>query len=279
MGRVEVPVELLGPGSPPETLAFVGELNPAKVVEIAGLGVKDFTEDAAADEVKGHELDPVVAAVLHHLAVLARFLGRLDQGPAIVQGHGRRDLGRGVLAVLHGREADRDVPFPRRGGEDQVEVFGFAHPLEVPLPFRVGRGKGLARGDDPLLGPFDLGRDDVAEGFDLDAVDVEEVLDMGRAHAPDSNEADPDDRDRGGLEGRAAFAGNLRQRRAEQRLEAGQGGADAGHSGGGGFKKITAFVGGGIVFHRFLLGGLGSPAIIKDWGQVTQPPNSNSGVE
>ena len=112
VGRVEVAVELLGPGPPPQPLALLGELDAAQVVEVAGLGVKNFAQDPHADEIQGHELDPVIAAVLHHLAVLLGFFGRFDERPAVLEGHGRRDLGRGVLAVLHGRQADRDVPFP-----------------------------------------------------------------------------------------------------------------------------------------------------------------------
>ena len=200
VGRVEVAVELLGPGPPPQPLALVRELDAAQVVEVAGLGVDDLAEQAFADEVQGHELDPVVAAVLHHLAVLLVLLGRLDQGPAILEGHGRGHFGRGVLAVLHGREAHGHVPLPGRRGHDQVELLGLAHPLEVPRAVGIAGRLGLPGLDDPFLGPLDVGRPDVADGLDLDAFDVEVVLDVGRAHAADADEPDLDGGDGRGLE-------------------------------------------------------------------------------
>jgi hypothetical protein len=123
---------------------------------------------------------------------------------------------------------------------------------------RIRRGEGLAGLDDPFLGPLDLGWNDVAKGLDLNAVDVEEILNVGRAHAPHADEADADAGKRSGGESGPAFARNPALI-AEKRLETGQDSAHAGGPGGGGFQKITAVLNagaGGIVFHVILLAGI-----------------------
>jgi hypothetical protein len=208
--RIEVAVELLGPGPPPQPLAFARELDAAEVMEVAGLAVEDLAEDAFADEIERHELDPVVAAVLHHLAVLLVLFGRFDQGPTVLDRHGRRHLGRGVLAVAHGRQANRHMPLPRRRRHDQVEVLGRAHALEIALSVRITGRLRLPGLDDPFLGPFHVGRADVTDGLDLDALDIEVVLDVGRTHAADADEADLDGGDGRGRELRSGLARNGR---------------------------------------------------------------------
>ena len=102
------------------------------------------------------------------------------------------DLRGGVLAGLHGGDADGDVPFPRGGREDQVEVFLLAKTLEVGIAARIARRLGVAGLGDPALNSGHFLRDDVADGGDLDARDFQEVADVGRAHAPHADHAQAD---------------------------------------------------------------------------------------
>ena len=104
--------------------------------------MQHFAEDPLPDQIERHQLEAVVAAILHHDAVPARLLRRLHDRPAVVQRHRGRDLGGRVLAVPHGREHDRDVPFPRRGREDQIQILLGAHPLEVSRSAGVQGGAG-----------------------------------------------------------------------------------------------------------------------------------------
>ena len=95
-----------------------------------------------------------------------------------------------MLAVLYRRGADRDVPFPRRRGVDEVEILRLAEALEVVRSSRIRRRLRLARVHDPLRRALHFFGDDVAERRDADAGDVEEVSDVDGALAADADVAD-----------------------------------------------------------------------------------------
>ena len=107
------------------------------------------------------------------------------------------DLRRGVLAVFHGRHADRHVPAPWRGGVDQVEVLGLAHADEVPVALGVSGRLGLPGLDGRLLGPLDAPGADVACGLQLHALDPQQIPHVGRPLPADADKAHAD-----GLHGR-----------------------------------------------------------------------------
>ncbi len=200
VSRVEVAVSPDRVLRPPEGLAGAAELDAAEVVEVPGLGVEDLAEKAFFHQVEAEHFRAVVAAVLHHNAVAFHFLGRLHERPAVVDGVGGGDLGGGVLARFQGLQADRDVPFPGSGREDEVEVITPAEPLEIPVAPGIAFGLGASGLDTPLLDAGYLFLDDIADGLDFDALDLHEVPHVGRAHAPDSDKPDPDRVDRRDIE-------------------------------------------------------------------------------
>ena len=211
--RIQVAVALRGMGAAPQPLTVGGELHRAQVVVVAALGVEQLPEQALPHQVEHQHLAPIVAAVLHHHAVLALPLGRLDQSPAIVHRVRRGHLRRRVLPVAHGLEAHRHVPFPRRRREHQVELLLGDHAHEVARA-PVVDDRARPAGGDHLVG-VDGGvlRGDVADGFHVHAVEREEVLDVHRTLPADSDEADahPVQRRRG--EQRRLLPGLRRQRR------------------------------------------------------------------
>ena len=164
--------------APPQAFIAGFELDFTEVVLITHLGVHGLAKESLAQHVKHHQLGPVVAAVLHQEAVLLLFLGGLDELPAVLDGLGGRHFGRCVLAVLHGREHHRNVPFPWGRGVDEVEVFLGAEPLEVARSVREGFRFALARFLREPLRSLRLLGNDVANRSQFDPVDTEESLDV-----------------------------------------------------------------------------------------------------
>ena len=201
----------------------------AQIVEVAAFGVQDLAEDALPDHVEDHHLRTVVVAVLHHHAVLLVFLRVLDELPAIIEGHGRRHFGRGMLAVLHGGDAHRDVPFPRRGGEDEVDVLGLAQPLEVARAPAVAGRFLLPCRDDQLLHELHALLGNVADRSHAHARDRQHVADVRAALSADADKADADLRDRRRRETRRQCSRSLwRDRRRSLRAGPGYRGPNDG---------------------------------------------------
>ena len=206
-----VEVAVPGPGvvAAPESLAAVGELDAAQVVEVAALGVEDLAEESLPHEVQAEELGAPVVDVFHHRAVAVRALGGLDELPAAFQRVGGGDFGDRVLAVLHGRDADGDVPAPGGRRVDEVEVLFGAEALEIGLAIGVERRARVPRLFDEAGRALRVLLADVADGGDHAAVDAHEIADVRRAHAADADVADAYlvDGGRGeGLAGRGADA-------------------------------------------------------------------------
>ncbi len=172
-----------------------------------------------------------------------RLLGGLDELPAVLDRVGGRHLRGRVLARLHGGDADRHVPFPGRRGVDDVDVGAFTETLKIQIALEIGIRLGAAGLLAPLLDARRFFLDDVADRLDLDAVDLEEVPDVGGTHAAHTDKRYPDGVDRrhleidqrggaGGLKPGGKPAGRARQARF------GEGGADAG--GGSDLEEIPA---------------------------------------
>src|SRR5438874_3420095 len=215
----------------PEPLPFGAEFHGPQVMQVPALAVQDLPEHALADHVEHHHLHAPVGAVLHHDAVLAVLLRVLDQVPAVLDRVGRRHLSGGVLAVAHRREANRDVPLPRRGVVDQIQVLLLAHAHEVPRTPGVARRAGISGGGDQVLHARDLFRHNVAHGLEDAALDPNQVAHMGTPHPADADEADPDRvHRRGGEEplGRGSRLGPRPGRRSAHRGSAGCGPAQGG---------------------------------------------------
>ena len=162
---------------------------PRRVVQIAALGVEDFAEQSLAHEVQAEKLGAAVVDVLHHRAVAVRAFGGFDQLPAAFKGVGGGDLGDRMLAVLHGGDADGDVPAPGGRRVDQVEVLFGAEALEVGLSVGVERGSGVSRLFDDGGRAFGVLCADIADGGDHAAVDANQVVHMSGAHPADAHVA------------------------------------------------------------------------------------------
>ena len=190
MGGVEVAIARPGVGAPPQSLALVGELDLAQVVQVAALGVQDLSEQPLAHQVEAEEFRPAVVHVFHHGAVAAGALGRLHEPPAVLQPVGGGHLGGRVFPVLHGGDAHRHVPAPGGGGVDQVEVLLGAQALEVALPAGVEGRAGVPRLLDDGGGPLGVGLHDVADGGDDAPVDAHEVAHVRGPHSAHADETD-----------------------------------------------------------------------------------------
>jgi len=106
------------------------------------------------------------------------------------------NLGGGVFPATHRREADRDVPLPRRGGIDQIQFLGRAQALEVAFtPCVCGRFP-LTRFLRHLLRSGASRRIDVAHGAQFHARQAQQVCEMLRSLDADPDEAHPDHRHR-----------------------------------------------------------------------------------
>src|SRR5204862_437162 len=128
--------------------------------------------------------------------------------------------------VAHRGEANRDVPLPRRGVVDQIQVPLLAHAHEVPRTPGVARRAGISGGGDQVLHARDLFRHNVAHGLEDAALDPNQVAHMGTPHPADADEADPDRvHRRGGGEprGRGSTLGARPGRRSAPRGSAGCG--------------------------------------------------------
>ncbi len=174
----------------PQAFAVRRELHAAQVVQIAALAVQNLSEQPAPDEIETEHLRPVVAAILHHHAVAEMFLRVFDELPALVERDGGGHLGGRVLARFHRGDTHGHVPFPRRGGEDEIEIFGLAQALEIARAARVRGRRRPAVLFAGVLNVLDLVRDDVADRLDLDAGNLHEAVeDVMRAHPADADEA------------------------------------------------------------------------------------------
>ncbi len=189
VGGVEIGIAADRMVETPKAFAAVGEFDGAEVVEVAAFGGGQVAEQTLAGHVQHHQLNTVVAAVFEHDAVLAGRFGGFHQLPAFLHSDGGGHLSEGVFTVLHRLDAHRDVPFPRRGDVDGVEVRLRAEAFEVEFTLGVASGARLAGLFDGVLDTFDEAWDDVANGFDPDTFEREQiphVAEAARAHADDA---------------------------------------------------------------------------------------------
>ena len=143
-----------------------------EVMDVGALRVLEVAEEALAGEVQDEELFFAVAAVLDDRAVALGLLRHVHELPAFVDGHRGRDLDEDVLALLHGLEGHRDVPFPGGGDVDDVDVVAGDQLLPGVLVTEVHHGFLARLLLDVLGGALGALLDDVADGDDLGERDV-----------------------------------------------------------------------------------------------------------
>ncbi len=162
-----------------------------EVVDVGALSVLEVAEEALAGKVEYEELFFAIAAVLDDCAVALGLLRHVHELPTLVNGNRRQDLDEGVLALGHGFEGHRHVPFPRGGHVDDVDIIALQHLLPDVLVAEIHRG--LLAGDfiDVGGGALGAGFDDVADSDDFGERDI-----RGGVHviAP-TTEADDGDAD------------------------------------------------------------------------------------
>ena len=87
-----------------------------------------------------------------------------------------------MFAVFHRSEQNRSMPPPRRCSVYQVQVFGFAHSLEIPVTLCIACWLGETCFYHLILDSLNLGRDDIADCRDLTAFNLEQVVYVCRTH-------------------------------------------------------------------------------------------------
>ena len=98
-------------------------------MDVRALGMNEVAKLAKAAKVEGEHLNFTVAAVFELHAVALEALGSLDELPAFIDGEGRGNFGRDMLAGVHRVEGDRHVEFPRRRVVDEIDVLVVAELL------------------------------------------------------------------------------------------------------------------------------------------------------
>ena len=165
-------------------VAGVGLPEGIQVVLVGTLGVDGFADGAGLDHREGGHLEEVIAAVLEHDAVTAGALGRVHEGPDVLQGTGGRYLDGGVLAVFHSVEGHGNMVAPVGAHIDDVQVLLFTEGLPglVRSGIFLRGGKSLV-GEEFLAGGDPLGQD-VAQGGDHDTGHIGQALHgVAAAHA------------------------------------------------------------------------------------------------
>ena len=186
---VDVAAVLLVEFKAPVALVVIPE--GIQVVDIRSLDMEDVAEQPLFGHVERRELEEVVDAVFEHHAVAPGLLGGIHQLPAFVERRGGGNLHGDVFALLHGVDGHRDVLLPWSDDVHEIDVVAFAE-LFPALLTAVSRGFGQSAAHEDRLRAVDPLGVEVAEGFDLDAVEVGEALHGARtAHAqPDEAHAD-----------------------------------------------------------------------------------------
>ena len=119
-----------------------------------------------------------------------------------------------VLALLHGVDRHRHVLLPRGDDVDEVDVAALAE-LFPALFAAVSRGLGKSATREDRLRAIDPLGVKVAEGLDLDAVEMSEALHSTRTAHAQPDEAHPDRLHRSRPEPQHRFLARLARRRVE----------------------------------------------------------------
>ena len=192
------------------------------VVGVRGLDVDDLAEQALADHVEQGQVVLAEAPVLEHHAGDARGLVGVDEPPALLEGHGRRHLDRGVLLVLHRADGHGRVPVPRGGDDDGIDVLAPQQPLEILGPLGIALRLGPAGLDDHVPGLGQRVEVDVAEGRELEAGHQQQVREERPAAVAGADDAEAD--------GPGRWFGLLEERRVAPEIgQKGAGGRGAAH--------------------------------------------------
>ena len=176
--------------------------------------MEDITEQPLFGHVERREFEKVVDTVFEHHTMALSLLGGVHQLPALVERRGGGNLHGDVLALLHGVDRHRDVLLPRGDDVDEVDVAALAE-LFPALFAAVSRGLGKSATREDRLRAIDPLGVKVAEGLDLDAVEMSEALHGARTAHAQPDEAHPDRLHRSRPEPQHRFLARLARRRVE----------------------------------------------------------------
>ena len=160
-----------------------------QVVDVAALDVEHLAEQPLLGHIQRIHLEEVVDAVFELHAVLARALRGVDEGPDLVERHGRRHFDGGVLALFHGVYAHPGVVLPVGSDIHQVDIVALAELL--PSIFRIGvLGSGGETGlFEHLLALGHVFRQQVAQSDDFRTGNVDKTLHGSRSAHAETDEA------------------------------------------------------------------------------------------
>ena len=153
-------------GPAPQAFSLTRRQNAAQVVEISRLAVGDFAEKSITNHTQDHHFVRAITTILQNDAVLASGFGGIDEIPALLQCCTGGDLDGSMFAILHGADCHGNVPVPRGGDVDDVEI-ELGQVLEIPFAVAEADGLCLACVRDRLLRSRHFLRYQVADRLDL----------------------------------------------------------------------------------------------------------------
>ena len=182
---VNVAAVLLVEIETPVALVVVPE--GVQIVNIGALDVENVAEQPLFGHVERREFEEVVDAVFEHHTMPLGLFGGVHQLPALVERRGGGNLHGDVLALFHGIDGHRNVLLPRSDDVNKVDIVALAKLFPALLAAIERRPGKPAAHEDRLRAVHALGIK-VAEGFDLDAVEVREAF-----HGPGAAHTQPDE--------------------------------------------------------------------------------------
>ena len=146
-------------------------LEAALVVDVRGLAVRDFAEDALLHHVEHKHLLLAVAAVLEHHAGNARTLARLHELPSLVDCQDTGNFVQNHLAMFHRIQRYRGMFVPWRDVVDYVNLVRVADALVALAPRNCNLRRWLVVLLEPLHLPVYAILEEVRDGGHLRAGD------------------------------------------------------------------------------------------------------------
>ena len=126
--RVEIPISEIFLKSPHALITFfLGKIERKQVMDISSFHMQNLPEKSLSGHFQGHNFKEIVAAVFQLHAMLLGSLRSFDQLPALIEGAGSRHFYCCMLARFHSKNCHWDVPFPRRGNVNQIQIWPLAH--------------------------------------------------------------------------------------------------------------------------------------------------------
>src|SRR3984893_14485825 len=148
--------------------------------------MRDFAKESATYHAQDHHLGRTIAAVLQNDAMLASGFRSLDEVPALLQSCTGRHFDGSMLAILHDAERHRNVPVPRGGYVDDVEL-ELGQILEIPFALAEPCGFWLAWVCDRLLRSRHFFRHQIADRLHLHIFNCEQILQQAGTASADAD--------------------------------------------------------------------------------------------